>query len=160
MGAYTLGILPLIKFLLNFINLNKINADDFSVAGNLNSIKDYWDKLTAIGPKYGYFPKPTKSYLIVKEKKLMEAQNLFANSRVKPQRQKKHFGAVIGSIEYRDEYVKYLVKDWDKQITILSTIAETQPQIAYLPFASARKSKLNYFLGNFRHLLLPLERKI
>ena len=43
-------------------------ADDFSVAGSLNSIKDYWDKLTAISPKYGYFPKPTKSYLTVKEK--------------------------------------------------------------------------------------------
>ena len=43
-------------------------ADDFSVAGSLNSIKDYWDKLTAIAPKYGYFPKPMKSYLIVKEK--------------------------------------------------------------------------------------------
>ena len=43
-------------------------ADDFSVAGSLNSIKDYWDKLIAIGPKYGYFPKPTKSYLIVKER--------------------------------------------------------------------------------------------
>ena len=28
-------------------------ADDFSFAGSLNSIKDYWDKLTAIGPKYG-----------------------------------------------------------------------------------------------------------
>ena len=68
MGA--LGILPLIKFLLEFINLNEMNAkevvfaDDFSIAGSLNSIKDYWDKLTAIGPKYGYFPKPTKSYLI------------------------------------------------------------------------------------------------
>ena len=72
MGA--LGILPLIKFLLEFFNLNEMNAkevvfvDDFSVAGSLNSIKDYWDKLTAIGPKYGYIPKPTKSYLIVKEK--------------------------------------------------------------------------------------------
>ena len=43
-------------------------AQDFSVTGNLNSLKDYWDKLTAIGPKYGYFPKPTKSYLIVKER--------------------------------------------------------------------------------------------
>ena len=43
-------------------------ADDFSVACTLNIIKDYWDKLTAIGPKYGYFSKPTKSYLIVKEK--------------------------------------------------------------------------------------------
>ena len=72
MGAYALGILPFIKFLLEFINLNEMNAkevvfaDDFSIAGSLNSIKDYWDKLTAIGPKYGYFPKPAKSDLIVK----------------------------------------------------------------------------------------------
>ena len=57
MGAYALGILPLIKFLLQFINLNKMIAmevafaGDFSVAGSLNSIKDYWDKLTAIHPK-------------------------------------------------------------------------------------------------------------
>ena len=73
-GAYALGILTLIKFLLEFIDINKMNAkevvlaDDFSVASSLNSIKDYWVKLTAIGSKYGYFPKPTKSYLIVKEK--------------------------------------------------------------------------------------------
>ena len=57
-------------------------ADNFSVAGSLNSIKDYWDKLTAISPKYDYFSKSTKSYLIVKESKLMEAQKLFAHSRV------------------------------------------------------------------------------
>ena len=44
-------------------------ADDSSVTGSVKSIKDYWNKLTAIGPKYGYFPKPTKSFLIVKEKK-------------------------------------------------------------------------------------------
>ena len=74
MGAYALGIPPLIKFLLEFIKLNEMNAkevvfaDELSVAGNLNSIKDYWDKLTTIGPKYGYFPKSTKSYLIVKKK--------------------------------------------------------------------------------------------
>ena len=49
-------------------------SDNFSVAGSLNSIKDYWDKLTAIGPKYGYFPKPTKSYLIVKEKNWWNAK--------------------------------------------------------------------------------------
>ena len=68
MGAYALGILPLIKFLLEFINLNKMNAqevafaEDFSVADSLNKIKDYWDKSTALSPKYGYFPKPMKSY--------------------------------------------------------------------------------------------------
>ena len=57
MRAYVLDILPLIKFLLEFINLNDMNAkevvfsDDFFVAGSLNSIKDYWDKLTTIGTK-------------------------------------------------------------------------------------------------------------
>ena len=78
-------------------------------------------------------------------------------------KEKAHFGAVIRSIEHRDEYVKDLVKNWDNQLTILSTIAEAQPQAAYLVFASGFKSKLNYFLRtipNNRHLLLPLERTI
>ena len=71
MGGYVLSFVPLIKFLLEFINLNELNAkegvfvEDFSVAYNLNCIKDYWDKVTVIGPKYDYFPKPTKSYLIM-----------------------------------------------------------------------------------------------
>ena len=75
LGAYALGILSLIKLLLEFISLNEMNAkevafaDGFSVAGSLNIMKDYSDKLTAIGPKFGYFPKSTQSYLIVKEKK-------------------------------------------------------------------------------------------
>ena len=72
----------IIKFLLQFIILNEMNskevvfADDISAAGSLNSIKNYWHKLTAFGPKRGYFPKTTKSCLIVKENKLMEAQKL------------------------------------------------------------------------------------
>ena len=62
---------------------------------------------------------------------MMEAQILFANSRVIiiiTAEGKTHFGAVIGSMEYRDsdEYMKDLVKDWDNQLTILSTIAEIQ----------------------------------
>ena len=75
MKAYAWGILPLIKFLLEFINLNEMNAkevvsaDDFSVAGSLNSIEDYRDKLTPIGPNYGYFPKPYEILPDRKEKK-------------------------------------------------------------------------------------------
>ena len=45
----------------------------------------------------------------------------------------------------------------------MSTIAETQPQAAYLAFSSGFKSKLNYFMRttpNIPHLLLPLEVKI
>ena len=39
----------------------------------------------------------------------------------------------MGSTEYRDHYVKDLVKDWDNQLTILSNIAETQLQAVHLP---------------------------
>ena len=42
-------------------------ADDLTVAGKLADIKNFWDKLSTIGPKYGNFPKSTKSYLIVKK---------------------------------------------------------------------------------------------
>ena len=55
--------------------------------------------------------------------------------------------------------MKDLVKDWDNHLRILPTIAEAQPQAAYLAFAGGFKSKLNYFLitiPNIRYLLLPL----
>ena len=65
------------------------------------------------------------------------------------------------STEYRNDYVKDLVKGWNNQFTTLSAIPETQPQAAYSAFSSGFKSQLNYFLRttlNVRHLLLPLER--
>ena len=70
MGSYALGILLLIKLLLEFVNLNEMNAKEgvfaapFSVASSLNSIKGYCEILTVIGREYGYFLKST----IVKEK--------------------------------------------------------------------------------------------
>ena len=77
----------------------------------------------------------------------MEAQNLFPNSRVIITAEgKTHLRAVIGSIEYPNEYVKHLAKGWDNQFTILSTIA------AYLAFASGLKSKLNYFPRTIRNI--------
>ena len=101
------------------MNANEVVfAQDFSVTGNLNSLKVYWDKLTAIGPKYGYFPKPTKSYLIAKKNKLMKAKNLLANSRMNiTAAGKRHHGAVVESTEYRDYSLSYQAGtvDWPFQ---------------------------------------------
>ena len=152
MGAGTLGILPLIHFLLQFISVNHLSAkdvafaNDFTVAGKLTSIKDYWGKLTVLCPKYGYFPKGSKSYLIVKEHKLGEARNVFNDSNVYITIEgKRHLGAVIGSNEYRKEYLKDLVNDWKNQLVLLSSIADSQPQAAYSAFVSDFKSKLSCF---------------
>ena len=73
MGAYPLGILPLLHFLFGLILIDHLSAkdivfaDDFTVAGKLNGIRDYWGKLTILSPKYCYFSQASKSYLKVKE---------------------------------------------------------------------------------------------
>ena len=145
----------MICFLLAFISINHLSAkevtfaDDFTVAGLetsisiFPSIRDYWGKLTVLVPKYGYFPKASKSYLTVKEDKLNNA-----NVNITMQG-KRYLGAVIRSNEYREEYVKDLVNDWNNQLVLLSSIAESQPQAAYFAFLSGFKSKLNYFMRPF-----------
>ena len=73
MGDYALGILPMLHSFLDFVLASDFQtrkvafADDLTVAGKLADIKRFWDKLSTIGPKYGYFPKSTKSYLVVKK---------------------------------------------------------------------------------------------
>ena len=170
MVAYAPGILSLIHFLLQFISLNHLSAkevafaDDFTVAGKLTSIKDYWGKLTVLCPKYDYFPKTSKSHLIVKEDKLGEARNVFNDSNVNITLEgKRHLGAIIGSNEYREEYLEDLVNDWNNQLVLLSSIAENQPQAAYSAFVSDFKSKLSYFLRTIpgiSQFLYPLEETV
>ena len=169
-GAYAVRILPLLQFLLDFISVNELNAkevafaDDFTVAGKLSSIKDYWSQLTSIGPKYGYFPKASKSYLIVKEDQLPSAITLFDNSNVNITVEgKRLLGAIVGSDSYKREYVDNLVKDWNSQLCMLSTVAESQPQTAYSAFVRGFKNKLNYFMRtipDINNLLIPIENTI
>ena len=104
-----------------------IFADDSTVVGKLNSIRDYLGKLTVLDLKYGYFQKASKLYLIVREDKLGEARNVFNDSNVNITIEgKRHHGAVIGSsTEYRKEYVNDLVNDWNNQLVLLPSIAES-----------------------------------
>lgn len=37
----------------------------FTVTGKVDEIMSYWDMPQKVGSPYGYFPKPSKTYLIV-----------------------------------------------------------------------------------------------
>ena len=99
--------------------------------------------------------------MIVKEDKLGEARNAFNDSNVYITIEwKRHLGSVIGSNEYREEYLKDLVNDWNNQLVLLSSIAESQPQTAYSAFVSDFKRKLSYFMRTIpgiSQFLYPLE---
>ena len=170
MAAYALGITPLLHFFHEFIS-SKIHitkevgfADDFTAAGKISEIKEYWDLLQHTGPKYGYFPKASKSHLIVKDQYELKAIETFAGSNVNLTTSgQRHLGAVIGSESFKKDYVNNLVSDWRKQLEKLSLIAEMEPQSAYAAFVFGFKSKLTYFIRtipDMNDLLIPLEETI
>ena len=167
MAAYALGVTPLIQFLIEFININEHHskevafADDFTVAGKVKEIKDYWDALLQIGPLFGYFPKPSKSYLIVKQQYQKTAEETFMGSEVKITTEgKRHLGAVIGSKSFKKSFSQSLVDEWIILLKLLSKIAESEPQSAYATFVGGFRGKLTYFMRTITSLgesLKPLE---
>ena len=61
---------------------------------------------------------------------------------------------------YKREYVDDLVKDWNSQLHMLSTVAESEPQAAYSAFVSGFTNKLSYFMRtipDISNLLIPIE---
>ena len=130
-GAYALGILPMLHSLLDCVLTNDLQtrevafADDLTVAGKLAVKKYLWDKLVKIGRKYGYFPKSTKFYLIVKKDYLKDAKTMFTDTDINiTTNRRKHLGAVVKSDTYKVQYVEDLADDWNKQLKLLSPIAE------------------------------------
>ena len=59
-----------------------------------------------VGPKYGYYPKPSKYHLILKEEHLDKAKFIFKRSEVKITKSgQRHLGAANESTEFKREYI-------------------------------------------------------
>ena len=121
----------MLHFLLDFVLLNALQirevvfADDLTVTIKLTDLENFWDKLAAIGPKYGYFAKSTKSYLMVKKNCLNNAKTMFTDTNINiTTNGKKHYGAVAGGDTYKVHSVEDLANDWNAHLKLLSTIAE------------------------------------
>ena len=89
MAFYSLGIKPLVADLAsNCCSTRNCkqswHADDSAASGKLRYIRQWWDCLNEAGPKYGYFPNPGKTVLLLKNPDdLPEATALFEGTGVK-----------------------------------------------------------------------------
>ena len=77
-------------------------ADDFSAAGKLKSLLQWWTTLLKVEPKFGYFPEPAKSWLITKP----ETHALFKYVKVKI----KKFRQRVPKVSYRYIYFQETVR--------------------------------------------------
>ena len=137
-------------------------ADDGSAAGSLAQLKKYWDAILEHGPKFGYFPNPKKTILVIKGAHLQhKADAIFENAGVKITTDgEKHLGAAIGSIEFRDRFVGEKIRIWVKDVEDLAKIAEEEPQLAYAAFTKGLAHRWSYTqrtIGDIGHLFDPLE---
>ncbi len=161
MPLYALALVPLLEN-INSSDVNQVAyADDLTAAGKLKSLLKWWTMLQNVGPYLGYFPKGSKSWLVVKPDKYELAKIIFKDTNIKITKDgKRHLGAVVGTETFKSEYVKKFVQDWVKQLKVLSEIAKAYPQSAYCAFTAGFAHKFNYVnrtIPNIKEELQPLE---
>ncbi len=167
MPSYGIGILPflvVIKPTSEETLKHLAYADDLGGGSKLPRLRQWWDRVVEHGPKFGYFPKPSKSWLVVKEEKLQEAKEIFGDTGVQITTEgRKYLGGFVGTDEGKQNYVKDLCNEWVSQLEELSQIARSEPQAAYAAFTAGFKHKITYFIRtipNVSETLKPLDEVI
>ena len=121
----------------------------------------WFKEITEHGPNIGYYPKPSKSWLIVKENHLEEALREFHGTGVNITTEgNRHLGAVLGSDENRRKYVSDLVSTWTQELIVLSDIAKSYPHCAYTAYVFGFQHKYTYTMrtiSNIENEFVPLE---
>ena len=164
MAFYGIGTNPILRTLRCQIpDVKQVwLADDATGAGKLAPLKQWWLGIAEEGKRYGYYVKPSKSWLVLKDpSQLEETKNLFANSPINITIDgKRHLGAAIGTEIFKNEYMEDKVSKWCKEIEILADIAKSQPHAAYAAFIHGEQHKFTYFLrtiANISTILKPLD---
>ena len=115
MSFYALGTATLLnRLLISHPNVKNVClADDITGAGSLYNLKQWWSTIISEGSKFGYYVNEDKSWVIVKDKKLLsEAIVMFSDTEIKLTAEgKRHLGAAIGSSEFRKKYANEKVNN-------------------------------------------------
>ena len=100
-------------------------------------------------------------WLIVKEEYALKAQEVFEGTEINiTTKGRRHLGAIIGSPEFKIEYVNSKVNTWIDEVEKLSEIAKVEPHAAYAAYTHGMKHKFSYLIRtipNSKEQLQPLE---
>ena len=163
MAMYALAVVPLISKLqqLHEHAQQVWFADDATAASTCQQLRAWWDDLVSLGPSFGYHPKAAKTFLVVKEDYVGEAERVFTDTNISiTSHGQRHLGAAIGSHSFRHEYVSNPVKDWCSEVDALSDDARSQPHAAYAAYIHGLATKWSYVsrtIPDIGHMFEPLE---
>ena len=136
-------------------------ADDIGGGARLQTLREWWKNIEENGPSFGYHPKASKSWLVVKGEKYNEAVQIFEGTGINITKDgRKYLGGFVGTTEASEQYVQELLNDWVEQLQELTKIAKSEPQAAYSAFVSGFQHKMTYFIRtipDLTNILKPLD---
>ena len=108
---YAVAVLPLIRSFASKSNFVQCwYTDDSVCAGKLSQIRLWFDKLTQLGPAYGYFAEPIKSVLVVAPQYEDVAKDYFKDLGITVSSSHRFLGGVLCTQEYCRNFLKQKVE--------------------------------------------------
>ena len=161
MALYGIGTVPLLKHLQTDDTTQVGFADDLESIGKVKGVRDWFGTAHSDGPMYGWNDEPSKSWGIVKEAHLAEAQEAFAGTEVNITDQgKKQLGAAIGTMAHKEEYMEEKIKKWVEQVEVLAEVAKVDPHSAYCGFTAVMRHRYTFCMRTVKDIsetFAPLE---
>ena len=138
-------------------------ADDASCISHLYLVLFWMKLLIREGPKFGYYPEPDKSYVVVASKFMEKANILFSPYGISVVEGSRVLGGFVGNQSETYEWGKNKVEAWVKSIQILSDVALKQPQAAYVAVSKSLQNEWSYLqrvLPECEELFSPLRQSL
>ena len=151
MPLYALATRPLINALREDVpEVKQVwYADDATAAGRIADLRSWWSRISALGPSYGYFVNPSKTWLVTKDGYSGLASEFFGDTNVNTTHHGRPvLGSPIGTPEYISSFVNGKVQEWVAELDTLSQFADSQPHDAYSALTHGLYSKWNYLAKN------------
>ena len=133
MIAYGISILPLINNIKQEIPdvTQPWYSDDAGDLGTFTIIETYFNSLTRQGPGRGYYPKMSKSILIVHPENLKAGKEFGARHGFKVCTGTHYLRGYIKDNDYKSNWLRECTLAWDKSIDTISKTAGKYPQESY-----------------------------
>ena len=81
-------------------------------AGKVSRLRDWWDHISRIGPMFGYFPNPSKTWVITKEEFLSSARSSFDGTEVNfTSRGRPYLGTALRAEQFAQTFVSDKVQE-------------------------------------------------
>ena len=161
---YGVSLMPLIESLKDREKyIQTWYADDSGALGALENLVEWLSSLTENGPKYGYYPEPSKSYLVVHPNFAEKTHQLFNRFGIRIVEGRRYLGGFIGSDEGKIRFTFKKIQEWLDCLGELSKVAEKESQAALVGLTRSLQSEwifVQRVVKDTSQLFAPLEKML